>query len=521
MDISKMTLREKAAQTAVIMVSSTKIGREKYGGIYVGAAVAEHGQTFSMQQNKELIEKYQESTDIPMLICSDFENGCASIKGLEAFPHLMALGATNDEQLAYDYGKATALSGNSIGVNWAFAPVCDLSVKGHLGMANERCLTDDPDYGIRMYNQIIRGMQENGMAACSKHFPGPTIDIRDSHITQGCVNFSREEWEATSGKVFRQVINDGVYTVMTSHVSFPARQTECDENGINPPATLSKELITDLLKNELGFDGIVVTDALDMGGVLGWCDTKEEAELRCISAGCDMVLWPSDTYIDNLVKAVENGEISMARLDDAVSRIMRVKEKMGLFESHAKKQYSVPMTEKEKMFVLDVKQRTADRSITLIRDEKHLFPLSPEKTKRIAVIPITHYGAWHRLAEFMAAELRKRGFDVHCRKDLMPVEEMDTYDVLIYATLDVYGQPVGFSGYMNEEYFKVIRPNRFAREKSAVVAFGNPHTGYRYFGRCFNYVNAYSATYPSVESYVKAITGEIPFTEYSPVKLNR
>ena len=120
MDISKLTLREKAAQTAVIMVSSTKIGKEQYGGIYVGAAVAEHGHIFTLEENKDLIEKYQKSANIPLLVCSDFEHGCPSVKGLVSFPHVMALGATRDEQLAYDYGKATAISGNSIGISSIF-----------------------------------------------------------------------------------------------------------------------------------------------------------------------------------------------------------------------------------------------------------------------------------------------------------------------------------------------------------------------------------------------------------------
>ena len=210
-------------------------------------------------------------------------------------PYMMALGATKNEQLAYDYGKATALEARYIGANWTFSPVCDLNINKRNPLINVRGLTDDANLGCKMLSNIIKGMQENGIAACAKHFPGDGVDYRDQHITTTCNSLSMEEWWSTFGKTYKAFIDSGVKTIMAGHITLPDYPQELSKKfGLPLPATLNKHLITDLLKGELGFEGIVVTDALNMGGFKGWFDSQEVAELESFKAGCDMMLWPTE-----------------------------------------------------------------------------------------------------------------------------------------------------------------------------------------------------------------------------------
>lgn len=516
MRIEDLTIREKVLQTAVLRLEKNMRIGENVGGLFVGSAIVEHDDELGLIKTKKLIEKVQENAKISLLVCADFENGCGRMPGLTDLPYLMSLGATNDKQLAYDYGKATALEAKAVGVNWNFAPVVDLNLPENCYSGNSRIIGDNPDNAIGLLKQIIQGMHDNGMVACAKHFPGAYDDGRDSHVTPSSNELSRDMWKKLSGKVFQELIDDGVKTVMAAHISLPSYQTQITKDGLNLPATLSHELITKLLKEEMGFDGIVVTDALDMGGFLGWYDTPEQSEIECFKAGCDMLLWPSKNYVDNLVNAVETGEVSIKRLDDAVTRILKVKEEMGLFDKNINKDQ---LSKEELQFIEDVKKRTEEKSITLVRDKNNFFPISPEKTKKIAVVPITHYKTALEYAEFMVELLKKRGFEACLENKYMLESDFEKYDLVIHALFSKYGQPWGFSGFMKNEFLKLLPPNRHGIEKSAVVSFGDPYFGYRYFGRVYNYVNAYSMLPGSVEAFVKAATGEIEFTDFSPVRL--
>lgn len=172
---------------------------------------------------RNTIQQYVDNADIPILMTSDFENGCGSmLKGLTPLPYLMSLGATNSEELAYEYGKATALEARSVGANWSFSPVCDLNINKRNPLINVRGLTDDPDLAIKLLNEVIRGMQENGLAACAKHFPGDGLDWRDQHIMTTNNTLSFEEWKKLSGKVFQSVIDNGVYSIMPGHITLPS-----------------------------------------------------------------------------------------------------------------------------------------------------------------------------------------------------------------------------------------------------------------------------------------------------------
>lgn len=517
MKIHDLSLREKILQTVVIRVDKERFVSDKVGAAFFFGEIITDADEMGLDAARKTISQYVENADIPILMTSDFENGCGSmLKGLTELPYLMSLGAANSEQLAYDYGKATALEARSIGANWSFSPVVDLNINKRNPLINVRGMTDDPDLAIRLLNEVIRGMQENGLAACAKHFPGDGLDWRDQHIVTTNNTLSFEDWKKLSGKVFQSAIDNGVYSIMPGHITLPSYQKEVFSNGMKLPATLSAELITKLLKKEMGFTGVVVTDALDMGGFNGWYRTRQISEIESFKAGCDMMLWPSADYVDNMIQAVENGYIPMERLDDAVSRILTMKEKLGLFESN--NQY-VPLSDQDKKFIKETQRKVAENSITLIRDKGEFFPLDPEKKKRIAVVPITHHAPAFEEAELLCRELKAKGFDVKYYKERITDDEKDENDIILYALFSRPFRPMGFLDFHSGEAKKVAASLKYGGEKAIIVSFGSPYFGEQYFERALTYVNAYSMLAPSVKAFVRAACGECAFGTFSPVEL--
>lgn len=517
MKITDLSLKEKILQTVVIKIDKDKFVSEKVGAAFFFGEIITEADEMGINAARETLAQYVENADIPILMTSDFENGCGSmLKGLTPLPYLMSLGATNSEKVAYDYGKATALEARSVGANWSFSPMCDLNINKRNPLVNVRGMTDDPEIAIRLINEVIRGMQENGLAACAKHFPGDGLDWRDQHIMTTNNTLSFEDWKKLSGKVFQSVIDNGVYSIMPGHITLPSYQKEQFPNGMKLPATLSYELISKLLKKEMGFTGVVVTDALDMGGFNGWYKNRDISQIESFKAGCDMMLWPTRNYVNDMIEAIENGYITMERLDDAVSRILTMKEKLGLFE---KKQGYIELSNNDKRFVANVQQKTAESSITLIRDVGGFFPLSSQKTKSIAVVPITHHEPAFEEAELLCRELEDKGFNVTYFKDGMTDEDIDASDIIIQALFSRPFRPMGFLDFHSDEAQKVADSLKYGGEKTIVVSFGSPYFGEQYFERALTYVNAYSMLSPSVKAFVRAAVGEIEFTQFSPVQL--
>lgn len=517
MNSLSLSIREKVLQTVVLRHKQGVFCEEKVGGLFFGGEIITEAEDVGLDAVRETLARYVDHADIPPLITSDFENGCGSmIKGLTPFPYLSSLGATNDPELAYRYGKATAMEARSIGANWSLSPVSDLLTNFRNPLVNVRSLTDDPQLACRMLPQVIRGMQENGLAACAKHFPGDGVDYRDQHIVTTENSLPMEQWWQLHGKVFAETIAAGVMSIMPGHISLPAYQKE-RQDGLALPATLSSELIEGLLKKEMGFRGIVVTDALDMGGFLGWYESSRRGQVESFKAGCDMMLWPGEHYVDDLVEAVENGYVPMARLDDAVERILNVKEALGLFGGNTQGQ---KLTAADQMYINSVQQETAEKSVTLVRDKLGIFPLCPDRHQKITVVPITHYEPALQEAELLCRELEAHGFTVAYHPEGIKDEDVEKTDLVLYALFSRSFRPIGFLDFHSREARKIRQYLPCGRHKTAVVSFGSPWFGDQYFQRAGTYVNAYSMLSPSVKAFVRAAVGEIPFGSFSPFQLH-
>lgn len=520
-NINSLTLEQKILQTKIALMKKGEKLSDKPGAAFFFGQIITDADEEGLDELRKYVDEVYENADIPPLITSDFENGCGSmVKGLTPLPYLMGLGATNDESLAYDYGKVTALEARSIGANWSFSPVSDLNINRRNPLVNVRALTDDTDLAVKLLPQVINGMQENGLAACAKHFPGDGMDYRDQHIVTTNNTLSFDEWKNKSGRVFKTLIDGGVDTIMAGHITLPSYQKERDSEFDMPyPATLSKELITDLLKGELGFKGVVVTDALDMGGINCWFESKERTEIEAFKAGCDMVLWPTENYVENMKKAIEHGYISMERLDDAVSRILALKEKYGLFDKNRERFRD--MSDEEKRFVKKTQKAVSQKSVTLIRDMKKLFSIDVSKKKKVLLIPVINHEPAYAQAEHLRDLLEERGAEVIYIPQ-MEQEEFyklaDGVDLIIFAMFSRSFRPIGFLDYYGEAAWTLQKALCAGREKTIGVSFGSPYFGSQYFERAYTYVNAYSMLDCSVEAFVKAAFGDEPFYEISPVK---
>ncbi len=471
----------------------------------------------------EQVRQYRSHSTIPPLFASDLENGSGSmIPGLTALPHLMAVGAADDDELAYEYGRATAVEAKAIGINWTFAPVADLNRNRFNPIVNARSISDEPKQASRLLGRVVQGMQAHGLAATAKHFPGDGEDYRNQHFVTSSNELPFEEWKQLHGAVFQSLIDQGVAAIMTGHITLPAYQ-QSKQDGFLLPATLSEELTTHLLKNEMRFEGVVVSDALIMGGFLGWYD-RAQAEVECFRCGTDMLLFPTLGYIDALEQAIESGEVSMERLDDAVERIWKMKERFGLFESPAPQlsqltelqQPSNKPTEPNSI-AISAATRMAERSLTLLSNRAQLLPL-PQSNPSMLVVPIvTKPGATELFTPLME-ELAQYGVNA-IWKDKLWIDELEDLAKIVDHVLFVIHNYIGHLDFATSGRGALWSALCFDRAKTIGISFGSPYYYKDYFETAGAFVNAYSPVEASQRAAVRALFGSVPFRGSSPVRL--
>src|SRR6267143_601896 len=277
-----------------------------------------------------LNNQLQSKSKLPLLIGADFERGTAMrLDEGTSFPTAMALAAGDDAKDAYTMGKITALESRAVGIHWVYAPDADVNNNPGNPIINTRSFGEDPARVSDFVSAFVRGVEENGGLATAKHFPGHGDTSTDSHLDLPTVTSDRAHLDSIELAPFRAAIAAGTSTIMTGHLAVPALDPDPDV-----PATMSPKIMTDLLRHQMGFDGLVVTDALDMGGVTVRYPPGEVA-VRSILAGADVLLVPPvlDAALEAVRDAVASGRIPMARVDEAVTRVLRAKAKLGLNKS--------------------------------------------------------------------------------------------------------------------------------------------------------------------------------------------
>jgi len=541
MDWQKLTLRQKIGQTMLMLPDRAlelKLGEgslaslfERYPvtGFFMGwklyDGVADGNKVAHIRAE---VETYQKASGLPLLFQEDYESG-VNLPGMTPFPREMSLGAANSPELAYAYGQSLAMEARSVGVRWVLHPVADLNLNPLNPATNVRSISDDPDKAIRLLSCQIAGLQENGVAATIKHFPGDGVDCRDQHLTTTCNSLTLEQWHRRHGRVFQELIRGGVAAIMPGHITLPAYQKE-RLNGFPPPATLSKELLTGLLKGEMGFKGVIVSDAMTMGGFRGWYANRMEGEIQSFLAGVDVMLWPSYEYLDEVEQRIRQGRIPMERLDDAVSRVWAMKQRLGLVQERGS--LVRPLSATEKDTGRNTARAIAEKSLTLVRDRKQALPIRAGRDRKIllvGVVPESRKGGdgGFPCLERVRQGLVQRGFEVTLQRNLLyetqgwESDADQVYDRIVALVIKTPHNPFGPMQLWDDEAQTVWGLNAMNKEKIVAVSLGSPYLHTEYFERVDTCINAYSDDVSTLDALVQALTGEIPFAGQSPVSLDR
>jgi len=322
-------------------------------------------------ETAELANAFQKLAKVPLLMASDFERGTGNqVTGATLFPPLMSLGAAGSEELAYGMGRVTALEGRAMGIHMTYAPVVDVNINPDNPIINTRAVGADPGLVSRIANAFIRGVQENGMIATAKHFPGHGDTSQDSHSLLPTIEAGLERLESVELVPFQAAVDAGVRAVMTAHLAVPALDPT---PGL--PATLSAPILTGVLRKKLGFRGLIVSDALEMSGVTNAFST-EEASLLAVLAGVDQLLLPPEPakVIAFLAGAVRDGRLPERRVDESVRRILEAKAALGLHRNRFVRIDELDRRIASRPF-LEQALKTFESSATLVKNERGALPL--------------------------------------------------------------------------------------------------------------------------------------------------
>ena len=347
---------------------SRLINDKKIGGLitYTGSI---HGTFYN-------IKEFQEMSDIPLFIAADYERGVGQFTDGTLFPSNMAIAATNNTQNSFKQGEITAIEAKALGVNMVFAPVLDINNNYNNPIINFRSYSDNPQTVIDFSLPFIDGLQSKKVIACGKHFPGHGDTDTDSHTSLPVINKSLERIFSNELLPFKTACQNGLQSIMVAHVLFPNLD---DKN----PATFSKKITNNILREQWEYDGLIITDALEMGALTNFTWHGESA-VKAVEAGADIILLPidADEAINSIIQAVKSGRISEERINQSFNRIIDAKHKAGLFDNYSKTWEEV----EEKIKIHEhtkISKKIARESITLVKNNNDIVPINPLKYKKI------------------------------------------------------------------------------------------------------------------------------------------
>jgi len=516
--------RDKLAQLFVLLSREAPgealdaIRSFKPGGItriYTGDLDAEIG----------LMQQIDASVSVPMLVSADLEGSRMSLPFGTEVPNPLGLAAVDDVEATTSISTIMAQEARAVGLNWSFTPVIDINKAWQSAIVGTRSYGSDVDRIKRHALAQIAAFQKQGVAATVKHWPGEGYDDRDQHLVTTVNPLTLEEWENTFGKLYRAAIEAGVMSVMSAHIAFPAFVRELDPDAAAEafrPATLSPVLNQTLLREKLGFNGLIVSDATPMAGFGDW-GPREETVPQCVIAGCDLILFSDDANADlmYLVKAVADGRLSQERVDEAVTRVLGLKAALGLHKAdYARPDTVVARTVLKRDESRQLAKAVSARVPTLVKDVQKLLPLSPDRHKRVLVFSTgaVQPFAPHPLPLSLPDMLVREGFEITEYSPGMHIDPKD-YDLVFYLLAEetlLTRQRI----FLN---WKELTGTVFGAMKRywhdlpvLMVSLGYPY--YLHDApRVPTYVNAYGSNEDMQEAVLEALMGRTPFGTTSPV----
>lgn len=495
-----------------------------------------------------LLNQLQNEAKLPLLVAGDFERGVLPPRlfGTTVFPHAMAFGAAGKLAYAEEFGRITAQESRALGVHWNLFPVADVNSNPANPIIGTRAFGEDPQQVGDLVAAYIRGARANGMMTTAKHFPGHGNTATDSHLAVPKVDDDVAQLQKNELPPFRKAIDAGVDAVMTAHVRVLA--LDPDPNGV---ATISPKIVTGLLKNQLGFKGIVVTDALDMAGIVKrYKAAPGRAAVAAFKAGNDVLTMPLDlkASYSAVLQAVRSGEISQARLNASVRKILRAKASLDLNKDRMVDINAIPGLVGNAKNLAEG-QRISDDSVTLVRDNRKLLPLKSARLvkssfiagqsgqRRPVLVLVLCDNVLAEDGQVLGREMRVRMPDANvlyvdpriaaAKSDevLKAVDSAPAVVVGVYIVPSAarslrlargMAHPSSLPNSTSELFARVLAR---AAEKTAVLAMGNPYLSNE-FPTIQNYVCTFSNATVSEVSAVKALFGEIPIHGHLPVTLS-
>lgn len=434
--IASMTIEEKIGQLFINMGASRD--KEYLTGVlnnyHIGGVRYNPGKADEVYEQNKIL---QENSKIPLLIAANTEaGGNGACTDGTYVGHGIKLAATDDPaKYAYEMGRVSGVEAAAIGCNWSFAPVVDILYNWRNPIISTRAFSNDPDTVLACGLAYMKGIMESGIAPAAKHFPGDGVDERDQHLSFATNHMSTEEWDATYGKVYGGLFDAGLPSIMAGHIGLPS-YVRYFEPGASVqdavmPATLSKHILTDLLRGKMGFNGLVVTDASHMVGMTSAMKRKDLLP-AAIAAGSDLFLFFNDPDEDFgwMLDGYKNGVITDERLEEALSRILGTKAALGL---HNKAKTDILPSKAEAMAKIGLPENkalameVADKGITLVKNTEDVFPISPNKQKRVLLVQVKGFeGGFGMMIsggpsaiQIMKEYMEMQGFQVEIWEPLM------------------------------------------------------------------------------------------------------
>ncbi len=539
--IDSMTLDEKTGQLFVQMRKSldeetVKNTLNKY---HQGGLRWQGGDRFLVYDQNKL---YQDNSWIPLLIAANCDNGgdgCLIDGTFVATAAEAAAGAGT--KTAYDMGYVAGKEASSVGVNWMFNPCADIYMNWRNTIVNTRAFGDNADRVIENIRAYIDGIHQSNVACCCKHFPGDGVEERDQHLVLGVNDLSVEEWDASFRKVYQTMIDEGLESIMVGHIALPEMSRKL-RPGIKDqeimPATLAPELLTDLLRGEMGFNGVVITDASHMAGI-ACMEKREIAVPKAIASGCDMFLFSNDIEEDfaYMKAGIESGVITAQRLDDALRRILGLKAKLGLY----RKENVTAAPELKDQVVgceehLRLAEEAAEHCITLVKDTRGDLPIDPKLKKRARLVfiqstPTSKAYKKDPAKQIVIEELERAGFTVDVAPNFHDLEVSEGVKPQNMITMMNCGSMKEFAA-KYDVVFLVLNIKGYAQENNVRLRWSCNHsselpwyvTEVPTVGISLNYtnhlidvpqvhafVNAYGSTRTSIRAAIEKICGRSRF----------
>ena len=524
--VAKMSLEEKCAQLVMSYASAEDTSRTSDGykrlvrlvkELKVGGLIFFKGE---INQQTELTNELQSLSEIPLLISADYERGLGMrLDDAVEFPYNMAIAAANDYKLTYLAGKYIAEEARAIGVHQNYAPMIDVNRDYRNPIVNVRAFSDDPETVVNHAIAFTQGMNEGNAISTAKHFPGHGATDLDSHYELPVISLNKNEMEEYDLLPFKRIISEGIKSIMVGHLDVKAY-----EENQSIPSTLSNNIINNLLLNEIKFEGLVVTDAMNMSAITKYYEQDDAIE-KAINAGNDIILFPpnDEVAVKAIISSVKSGLIKEERIDFSVKKIISAKKWLGLFDDKLVDTTLISEkvnTKKHKRLASEI----SEKSITLLKNNKNIIPINPDNYYKTSLVLVRDTRSKNNLKKDKLFEevlgenlnyVKTTTLSLRSRKKeyTNALKDIDKSDLIVLA----YYNSLGRSLEVNNDHSEFINEILGKKKPVVFISFGNP-----YLINQFKDIETYLVTYGETDFSQRAmadalvgknkIQGKLPIT---------